>query len=159
MTQDATFEDASDAPLYLLAQDADDLQVLSSLTQDAVFPATEIKWQSATNRLSLLINRVRWEDKAAAERSGRPLERVQSVLVFDMVRRVASQGISRKDSDTVLSILSISFSSTDAPSGQITVTLAGDGAIRMDVEALEVLLRDVTRPYVAVSKRTPKHPD
>lgn len=39
------------------------------------------------------------------------------------------------------------------------VTLAGDGAIRIAVEALDIMLRDVTRPYRAPSGKKPTHPD
>jgi hypothetical protein len=37
------------------------------------------------------------------------------------------------------------------------LTLAGDGAIRLEVEALEVALKDVTRPYRAPSGKAPSH--
>jgi hypothetical protein len=37
---DARFEDGGEAPLRLMAQDAEGLGVLSALVQDAVFPAT-----------------------------------------------------------------------------------------------------------------------
>jgi hypothetical protein len=37
--------------------------------------------------------------------------------------------------------------------------LAGDGAIALDVEALEATLEGVTRPYVAPSRRAPEHPE
>jgi hypothetical protein len=39
------------------------------------------------------------------------------------------------------------------------MTLAGDGVISCAVEALEVVLRDVTRPYIAPSRKAPRHPD
>ena len=86
-------------------------------------------------------------------------ERVQSVLVFDTVRQVASQGVTKGDPDTILSLLSIGFEQTQTPSGHVTLTLAGDGAIRLSVEALDVSLKDVTRPYVAPSKKLPRHDD
>jgi len=57
----------------------------------------------------------------------------------------------------ILSLLSIEFEESDAPSGHLTFTLAGDGAIRLEVEALDVSLKDVTRPYVAPSKKMPSH--
>ncbi|MEL6416944.1 MAG: DUF2948 family protein, partial [Pseudomonadota bacterium] len=41
--------------------------------------------------------------------------------------------------------------------GQVLLTLAGDGAIRLEVEALEVTLKDVTRPYRAPSGKAPDH--
>jgi hypothetical protein len=62
-----------------------------------------------------------------------------------------------QNKDMILSVLSVEFEETDAPSGFVTLTLAGDGAIRLDVEALDVSLKDVTRPYIAPSKKMPSH--
>ena len=86
-------------------------------------------------------------------------ERVQSVLAVDGVLRVASQGIDRSDGDVILSLLSLTFEPGEDGAGALLLTLAGDGAIRLEVEALDVTLRDVTRPYTAPSRRTPAHPD
>ena len=153
---DARFEDGREAPLNLGALDADDLQVISSLCQDAVFPATEMTWDRRASRFGLLLNRFRWEEGAA--HSVAP-ERVQTVLAIDTVQSVTTSGIDRRDADTILSLLSVTFEETDAPAGHVLLTLAGDGAIRLTVEALEVSLKDVTRPYRAPSKKTPGHPD
>ena len=154
MTDDARFEDGREAPLNLGALDADDLQVISSLAQDAVFPMTEMKWDRAARRFALLVNRFRWEDAGQGRHAP---ERVQAVLFFDHVLSVASQGIDRSDKDTILSLLSVTFEPGEDAAGQILLTLAGDGAIRLQVEALEAGLRDVTRPYVAPSKAAPTH--
>ncbi|MEM6564346.1 MAG: DUF2948 family protein [Pseudomonadota bacterium] len=153
---DARFEDANEAPLNLGALDEQDLEVLASLTQDAVFPVTEMKWDRTTGRFALLLNRFRWED--AQLRAQRP-ERVQSILAFDTVKGVATSGIDRADTDTILSLLTLRFEPVQVPSGRLLLTLAGDGAIRLDVEAIEVTLRDVTKPYIAPSGQTPVHPD
>ena len=93
MAEDARFEDAGEAPINLGAFDQEDLQVLSAMVQDAVFPVTEIKWQASQRRLGLLLNRFRWEDHENAKRLGREVERVQSLLLFENVIRVASQGV------------------------------------------------------------------
>ncbi|WP_299636362.1 DUF2948 family protein [uncultured Ruegeria sp.] len=156
---DASFEDGREAPLNLGAEDADDLKVISTLAQDAVFPVTEMKWQPSKRRFGLLLNRFRWEDKDAAARRDRPFERVQSVLVFDSVLSVASQGIDRGEKDMVMSLLSVEFELGEDGAGQVLLTLAGDGAIRLTVEALEATLKDVTRPYQAPSGRAPHHPE
>lgn len=155
---DATFEDGREAPLNLGALDADDLRVIAALVQDAVFPASEMTWQPTRRRFALLLNRFRWEDKEAAERRNRPYERVQSVLVFDSVLSVASQGIDRSDKDLILSLLDIAFHPAEDGAGEVLLTLAGDGAIRLTVEAVEATLRDVTRPYRAPSGHAPNHP-
>ncbi len=156
---DASFEDGREAPLNIGAEDADDLQVISTLTQDAVFPVTEMSWRPSDRRFALLLNRFRWEDKDAAARRDRAFERVQSVLMFNSVLSVASQGIDRGEKDTILSLLSVDFEAGEDGAGQIMLTLAGDGAVRLTVEAVDVALKDVTRPYQAPSGQAPHHPD
>lgn len=156
MSMDARFEDGREAPLNLGALDGADLEVISSLAQDAVFPASEMTWDSKGKRFALLLNRVRWEDDGKTRHAP---ERVQSVLLFSNVQSVASQGVPKGDADVILSLLNITFKEADAPSGHVLLTLAGDGAIRLAVEALEATLKDVTRPYVAPSKKLPDHPE
>ncbi len=156
---DASFKDGREAPLNLGAEDADDLQVIATLTQDAIFPVTEMTWRPSERRFALLLNRFRWEDKDAAARRGRAFERVQAVLVFDSVLSVASQGIDRSDKDMILSLLSVEFEPAEDGAGQVLLTLAGDGAIRLSVEAIDVTLKDVTRPYIAPSGQAPQHPE
>jgi hypothetical protein len=85
VSTDATFEDGREAPLNLGALTAEDLEVVSSLAQDAVFPITEMRWDAARRRFAVLLNRFRWEDKSNAEARNRRYERVQSLLVVDNV--------------------------------------------------------------------------
>ena len=156
MVEDARFEDAREAPLHLKALDAEDLQVISALVQDAVFPVTEMTWDQAGRRFALLLNRFRWEDARAATRR-RDYERVHSVLIIEDVLKVSTQGMKQADKDVILSLLSMSFELGEDGMGRVELTLAGDGAIALEVEALEVTLKDVTRPYVAPSRAQPSH--
>lgn len=154
---DAKFEEGGEAPLRLVAQDPEDLKVISTLIQDAVLPVTELKFDPKRHRFALLLNRFRWEDRVEAERVGRAYERVRSVLVVEDVRKVQSMGFDRADADLVLSVLAIEVIPGEDGTGRVTLTLAGDGAIALDVEALEVRLDDVTRPYRAPSGKVPRH--
>jgi hypothetical protein len=154
---DAEFSDGAERPVNLGAFDSDDLGVISALVQDAVLPATEIKWLRRDRKLALLVNRFRWEDVDQAKLQRRPVERVQSLVVISDVTGVSSQGINPRDPDLILSILSIEFDGPADGAGQVMITLAGDGAVRASVDALDVTLRDVTRPYVAPSGNVPQH--
>jgi len=154
---DARFQDGGEGPLRLVAQDAEDLKVISTLVQDAVLPVTEMSHDRKRRRFALMLNRFRWEDRAEAEAVGRAYERVRSVLVVDDVLKVQSTGFDRTDKDLVLSLLSIDLVPGNDGAGRLVLTLAGDGALALEVETLEVRLDDVTRPYRAPSGKVPTH--
>jgi hypothetical protein len=156
---DARFEDAEEGALRLIARSAEDLPVLAALLQDAVFPITEMRLDAKMRRFAILLNRFRWEDQAEAEAAKRPYERVRAVLVIEEVLAVRSSGLDRSDKEAILSLLEISFAPGLDGMGTLTLVLAGDGAIALDVEALELRLDDVTKPYVAPSRKMPGHGD
>ena len=159
MSGDATFEEGGEQPLRLKALDSADLDVISSLIQDAVLKVGEIRWDRRKRRLAMLLNRFRWEDLQTARQRKRGLERVQTILSIEDVLAVRSQGLSRDDPEVILSVLSVAFEPAKDGTGRVVITLAGDGAIAAFVESLEVLLRDVTRPYLAPSGKAPTHPE
>jgi hypothetical protein len=159
MTTDARFEDGGDKPLMLKAHDGDDLTIISALCQDAIVPVGEISYDTGQRRFAMLLNRFRWEDVDRATKHKRSVERVQSVLLFDDVLGAKSAGVSASKKDTVISVLSVTFEAKADGTGAALITLAGDGEILLDLEALDVTLKDVTRPYVAPSKQQPTHED
>jgi hypothetical protein len=154
---DARFEDGDDAPLRLIAQDAEGLGILAALLQDAVFPITEMIYAKTRRRFALLLNRFRWEDRDAADRAGRKYERVQSLLVFEDVLSVQTTGIDRDDKDRVLSLLDLPFAPGADGTGSLTLLLSGGGAIALNLETIDASLRDTTRPYFAPSGKAPNH--
>ncbi|MFL9503587.1 DUF2948 family protein [Rhodopseudomonas palustris] len=154
---DARYEDGDEGPLRLLAQGAEDLPVVSALVQDAVLPAVEMRYDARRRRFVALVNRFRWEDREAAAREGRPFERVRSLLTVEDVTAVRTQGIDRRDADLVLSILSLDWLPGEDGTGRLTLVLAGDGAVALEVETLELRLDDVTKPYIAPSRHAPDH--
>ena len=156
---DARFQDGDDAPLRLIAQDAEGLGIFSALLQDAVFPITEMTFARG-RRFALMLNRFRWEDRMAAEAQGRPYERVRSLLVFENVHAVRSSGIDRGQPATILSLLRITFTpGGEEGAGLVELILSGDGALQLEVETVEAQLNDVTRPYTAPSRHLPQHRD
>ncbi|MGG7564602.1 DUF2948 family protein [Rhodovulum sp. DZ06] len=160
MPQDASFHDADEKPVRLLAQSAEDLEVVSSLLQDAVATAGDVAWLKGRRRFALLLGRFRWEDKDRAAAAGRPFERVRAVLSVDQATAVRAAGVDPAEKDAVLSILSLSWDGAEDPedpSGTLRITLAGDGEIAVEAEYLDLRLEDVTRPYAAPSGKAPTH--
>ena len=154
---DAGFEDGGDPPLRLKAETDGDLRVVSALCQDSVFPATEMEWDRKARRFAVLLNRFRWEH--GGDRRGFPPERVQTVLAIDGVLSVRSMGVDRGDAELALSLLSVDWEPDRDAAGRIALVFAGGRAVSVDVECLDVTLKDVTRPYAAVSGHAPRHPD
>ena len=157
MSEDARFEDGEDKALNIGAFDKRDLEIVSSVIQDSILPTNEIKWLPNSDKLALLVNRFRWEDKDLELSQGKIAERVQSLLMISHVKSVSSSGFSPKQKDKVLSILSISFDGDDGGFGNVLIILSGNGGIRVGVDALEINLRDVTMPYLAPSGLSPWH--
>ncbi|WP_316014697.1 DUF2948 family protein [Roseobacter sp. HKCCA0434] len=155
MSEDAKFEDGGEAPLRILAADEEDLRVVSALCQDAVAQTSEMSWKRSRREFALLLNRFRWEYHA--DRPGQPAERVQSTLVVDDVTRVRANGVDPADKELVLSILSLGWTPAEDGQGTLTLLLAGDGEIALEVESLNITLTDVTRPYLAPSRKVPDH--
>lgn len=149
---DARFADGDARPLRLLARDEEDLGVLAALCQDAVLTGADMALDPKARTFALLLNRVRREVPAD------PPERVRAVLGFEDVTRVQSDGIGR-GKDDVLSLLDLTWEAGEDGAGEVRLTFAGDGAVRLKCEALGAQLRDVTKPYVAVSGKMPDHSD
>ena len=151
MASDARFEDAYSKPIRLEALDIEDLQVISTLCQDAIVLGQDISWQISKRRLTLLLNRFRWEEYSVEP------ERVRSLLIFNDVKKVSSKAIVRSDIGNIYSLLSLKFELNDEVSGHFTITFADEALIFISAECLDVKLQDVTRPYKSPSGHKPKH--
>lgn len=140
-------------PLRLLAQDADDLSVLSAALQDAVAKIGDIRWDAQSRTLTIACNRFRWE--GAKAKTG---ERVRSALQFGDVAGVQARNLRRNAKGAVVSLMSIGFEPADeAPAGVVVLTFAGGGDMRVSVDCLDVALADVSEPWG--TPRTPGHAD
>lgn len=156
--EDARFEDGAgtDAPLRLMVETAEDLQVASTLLQDAVGTAGEISWMPRRRRLALLVNRFRWEDHVAAERQQRPFERVRTAVLIDSVLSVRTRGLDPRDKEMTYALLGLAFEPGEDGAGQLVLQLAGDGDLALDVECLDLRLTDMSKPWVSKAGR-PDH--
>ncbi len=136
--------------LRLAALDEEDLKIVSAHVQDAIIKFGDVDFQPHSKRLILPLNRFAWEVKQKLFRQQN--ERRNCALRFDRVTGLKSTGINRADRDAIFSTLAIRFRETDAPSGEIEIVFSGDGAIRIDVECIEVQLTDLGAAWQASSR-------
>ena len=142
---------ASDQALKLLADDQEDLAVISAMLQDAVTTIGDIVYEPAPRQVTLAFNRFRWE-AGAVKRGG---ERVRSALQFGGVLSVKSQRLRQDAKEGVLSLLDVAFEPGEAPGGVITLTFAGGGALQIEVECIDAVLADLSAPWS--TPRRPSH--
>lgn len=156
---DARFEEgAGEAPLALIARTPGDLAVISALVQDAVLRGADLRYDAAKRHFALMLGRFRWEDAGRAEKAARPYERVRAVLSLQDVLAVQAKGLP-PEAEAPLQLLGLHFTPEAAPGGVMELRFAGGAALRLQLEALEVTLKDISRPYRAPSGKKPAHPD
>jgi hypothetical protein len=87
------------------------------------------------------LNRFDWE---AAHCSTTPqFRRRRAALRFDRVSACKCRDLSAVQKDQVLNLLAVEFELKDEPAGTVTLTFSGGGALRLEVECLEVELADL----------------
>jgi DNA-binding protein YbaB len=137
------------APLRLLAQDADDLAILSAAMQDAVAKVGDITYEAKARRLTIAFNRYCWETDGGA--------RVRSGLQLGGVLNVQARKIRRNARSAVLEVLAVTFDEGEAPGGIVTISCAGGGDLRAVVECVDAVLADISEPWP--TPRAPSHKD
>lgn len=127
------------APLKLMALDADDLAVVSAHVQDARVQASDIVWRQNERRLVIGLYRLDWEQTLAGTTSPR---RLIAALRFDRVLACKSRNIDPAAA-TALELVGIEFCPGEAPGGSALLMFSHGGALRLDVECLECELTDL----------------
>ena len=140
---------ANGAGLRLIAEDAEDLGVISASLQDAVLKAENMRYDSRRRRFTLEVNRFRWE--VAGERG-----RVRAILAIDGVLSVRRRAVTKADPDLVYALLSLSFEADqEPPGGKISLLFSGDGELELLVETIDVTLLD--SDYEWSTRQKPDH--
>ena len=132
----------------LIALDADDLAVISAHVQDAAVQVADIIWRQSEKRLVVGMSRLDWDQAMSGETAP---GRLLSALRFDRVLACKSRDIDLDAPDTGLELLGIEFHPAEAPGGSAVLIFATGGALRLDVECLEVELADLGPDDVGVS--------
>jgi hypothetical protein len=135
--------------LQLLAEDPDDLEVVSAALQDAVTKIGDIRYEAKGRSVTIAFNRFRWES------DGRRGERVRAGLQLGGVLEVKARKLRREAPYAVLELLALSFQPREAPGGVVLFTFAGGGDLAVTVECVDAVLADLSDPWP--TPRKPAH--
>jgi len=138
---------SANEPLRLLAEDAEDLAIISAALQDAILRPADIVWERPARRLTIEFSRFCWECGGT---------RVRSAMQFGDVIAVKSRGLPRLP-DAPLELLAIDFEEVEAPGGKVTLMFAGGGDLRVEVECLDAVVADLSDRWEA--RIAPTHLD
>ncbi len=134
--------------LRLSALDVEDLAVISAQMQDAVLLAGDMSYTPKRKQFVVIANRFAWDETAEPQRR-------RTGLHFDRVLAVKTLNMGHLEKEEVLSLLSITFAETDAPSGEVLLTFSEGATVRLTVECLECQMADLGPAWAA--KAVPAH--
>jgi Protein of unknown function (DUF2948) len=133
--------------LRLVALDQEDLAIISAHLQDAIVRVGDIAYLPKEKRFAIAARRFDWE---VGPREA-PRRRLTG-LHFERATAVRTRGIDPSRQDTVLELLAITFEERDPPSGTATLVFADGGAIQIDVECIEMQMKDLGPVWEAESR-------
>ena len=130
--------------LKLAALDTEDLTVISAHLQDAILRPEDLTYLAGEHRFLMVVRRFDWTPDAPPRRrlAGLHVERVLSVK---------TRGLAPGDT-TPMSLLALTFEATDSPSGHIDMVFSGGAAVRLEVECIEVRMKDLGPVWEAVAR-------
>ena len=135
--------------LKFVVLDEEDLEVVSTHLQDAVVKVADVLWRPAEKRVVVALNRFDWE---AAHSDHPENRRRRAALRFERVLSCQCRSVNPAGKDDVLNLLAVEYAETQAPSGVVTLTFSGGGALRLEVECLEAELADLGPVWAAAGR-------
>lgn len=133
-------------PLKLLAQDKEEIHILSAHLQDGLFPLTSMHFEKKDQTFSFLVNRFCWEHVDAHPDEER-YYRVHSGLVFSDVVAIHQRGFDQKHPQRILNLLMISVVEHKNGTKTIHLLFSGDKEIRVETTSIQCRLSDVDHPW------------
>ncbi len=141
--------------LKLVALDKDDIEVVSAHVQDALVRVADIFWQPQEHRFVMALNRFDWMNAVDAsglkDSNSTDYRRCRTVLRFERVNACKCRNLNQSNKGTLLNLLAVEFAGRNPPAGIVTLTFSGGGAIRLEVECLEVELADLGEVFSAAA--------
>ena len=150
---------SGDAPMRLLARDGADIEVLSTLLQDAIVPGADMLFDRDGKRFIFITNRFCWERSAIADVTGEKGELVHErslcAVRIEGVQRVLQTNMPARRDMALLNLLAVTCGAGAEHGTYLDLMFSAGATLRLLVESIEVAAEDVeaTRPTTS----QPKH--
>jgi len=139
--------------LKLIAKNHDDLKVLSAYLQDSIINVKDIAFLKQNRAFIMITNRFMWED--VEKGIFRQNKRIRCAIRFEEVFKVKSKNIDQQNVNRPLECLAIKSSQRSDEVYEIRIFFAGEGAITIISETIEVIMNDIGKPWNV--KHMPRH--
>ena len=140
--------------LKLIGKNQEDLKIISAYSQDSIVSIRDIVFLKKNRIFIMVTNRFMWEAlQKKFERKN--IKRIRSALKFEEVLKVRSKKINQKNKNRNLECLAIQCDEKLNNNYEVKIFFSGDGVITLTLEAIDVILQDLGKPWEA--KYLPKH--
>ena len=131
--------------INLIGKNQDDLRIISAYLQDSIVTVKDIVFLKQNRTFVMIVNRFMWED--AEKIDSRKNKRIRCAVKFEEVIKVESKNINQKNKNKPLECLAIKCSSIFEETYKIKIFFAGNSVITVTLEAIEVALHDLGKPW------------
>ncbi len=127
----------SGAPLKLKAQDAEDVQVISAVLQDAIAPVCDMIYRADDKNFIMVVHRLRREVEDGPER-------ICCAVNLSGIDAVQTQGIDLSNQEQILELLAI------MPEGNaMQFIFAGNAKIKIEAKKWSMIVEDFGEAWPA----------
>ena len=139
--------------LNLTGENEEDLNIMSAYLQDSIVLTKDITFLKKNKSFIMMANRFMWEDPEKG--LFREAKRIRTAIKFANVIKVKSKNIGQKNASEPLDFLAMKSNIDNDENKKIKIFFAGNSAIFMLLEAIEITMNDLGEPWSV--KSIPKH--
>ena len=117
----------------IIAQSAEDLQIISACCSESIIKISDIKFLKKNKIFLISLNRIAKEDNQT--------KRINSIIRFEYVHSSRSKNINQINQNLEMELISIDLFKKEK-NYEITLLFSNNRFITLDVETIEVILED-----------------
>ena len=121
----------------IIAQNQDDLRVISALCSESKIKQSEIKFLKKNKIFLISLER---ENKENNNKN----KRINSILKFDFIEKSKSKNINQNDEESILELLAIDLFKKEK-NYEIVLLFSNNGIITLEAEVIEIELDNIEK--------------